>query len=195
MVGVLSDGSDITRRGEPSSMTESYPPPGVPESSSTYQSSESVAVQRQPWSPAQLVAIIPGILFVVLGGIVLARTGIGFNHLTSVHVAVAGSTQTQLMGYLELIYGALLLVVGSIPGAGRGGMSFLGILAVVFGIIVVAQPSSFYHALGIGNGYGIFLVVVGAILAITAMVAPIYWGFSRRYGTRSVRGRRAAYRG
>jgi len=147
-----------------------------------YRSAEGVAVERQPWSPAQLVSIILGIVFVVLGGVALARTGVDFNRLTSQHVDVAGSTQTQLTGFLELIYGALLLVVGSIPGAGRAGMSFLGILALVFGIIVIAQPSSFYHSLGIGSGYAVFLIVVGAVLMITSMVSPIYWGFSRRYG-------------
>ena len=61
-------------------------------------------------------------------------------------------------------------------------MSFLGIVALVFGIIVVAQASSFFHALGIGSGYGVFLIIVGAVLAITSMVSPIYWGFTRRSG-------------
>lgn len=172
-------------------MTERYPPTAVPADSygdgrAAYETN-SMAVERQPWSPAQVVAIVLGIVFVVLGGIALARTGIN-SHVTSEHVNVIGSVQTQLMGYIELAYGALLLAVGSIPGAGRGGMSFLGILALVFGIIVVAQPSSFSHALGIGSGYGVFLIIVGAILAITSMVSPIYWGFSRRSGyTRSSR--------
>ena len=163
-------------------MAERYPPTGVPETRTAYQSTDSVAVERQPWSPAQLVSIILGVVFVVLGGIALARTGVDFNRLTSTHVDVAGSTQTQLMGFIELIYGALLLVVGSIPGAGRAGMSFLGIVGLVFGIIIVAQPSTFYHSLGVGSGYAVFLIVVGAVLMITAMVSPIYWGFSRRYG-------------
>jgi len=166
-------------------MTERYPPTAVPGESygdgrAAYETN-SMAVERQPWSPAQVVAIVLGIVFVVLGGITLARTGIN-SHVTSEHVNVIGSVQTQLMGYIELVYGALLLAVGSIPGAGRGGMSFLGILALVFGIIVVAQPSSFSHALGIGSGYGVFLIIIGAILAITSMVSPIYWGFSRRSG-------------
>jgi uncharacterized membrane protein HdeD (DUF308 family) len=170
-------------------MAERYPPTGVPATQTAYQSTSSVAVERQPWSPAQLVSIILGIVFVVLGGIAIARTGVDFNRLTGQHVDVAGSSQTQLMGFIELVYGALLLVVGSIPGAGRAGMSFLGILALVFGIIVVAQPSSFYHSLGVGSGYAIFLIVVGAVLMITSMVSPIYWGFSRRYG--ATRGHRA----
>src|SRR5579864_4696193 len=100
-------------------MTERYPPTGVAgdpyaEGRAAYETN-SMAVERQPWSPAQVVAIVLGIVFVVLGGITLARTGIN-SHVTSDHVSVVGSVQTQLMGYIELVYGALLLAVGSIPG-------------------------------------------------------------------------------
>lgn len=122
-------------------MAERNPPTGMQETTTGYRSTDPMAVEHPPWSPAQLVSILIGIVFVVLGGIALARTGVDFKRLTSQDVDVAGSTQTQLMGFLELVYGALLLVVGSVPGAGRAGMSFLGILGLVFGIIVVAQPS------------------------------------------------------
>jgi hypothetical protein len=165
-------------------MAERYPPAGLAEDRAAFESRDSFVAERQPWSPAQLVAIILGIVFLILGGIAIARTGVDFNQLTSKHVDVAGSTQTQLMGYIELVFGAFLLVVGSIPGAGRGGMSFLGVLALVFGTVVVAQPSSFYHSLGIGKGYAVFLIVAGAVLMVTAMVSPIYWGFRRREGAR-----------
>lgn len=142
----------------------------------------STAVQRQPWSPAQLVALILGVVFLVLGGVALARTGINLNDVTGTHVKVAGSTQTQLMAYIELGFGALLILAGTIPGAGRGLMSFCGVLALVFGIIVVAQASSFAHSLGIGKGYGIFLIIVGAVLLVTSVAAPIYSsrGWSQR---------------
>jgi uncharacterized membrane protein HdeD (DUF308 family) len=162
--------------------TEPYPERGaaLSESADTYR---ATAVQHQPWSPAQLVALAAGVLFVVLGGIALARTGINLNDLTGKHVTVAGAGQTQLMAYIEIVFGAVSLVAGSIPGAGRGGMTFLGVLALIFGIIVVAQPKTFTPRLGIGNGYGIFLIVVGAVLLITAMIAPVYLGGTRRAGT------------
>jgi uncharacterized membrane protein HdeD (DUF308 family) len=149
------------------------------EAQQTYQ---STAVERAPWSPAQAVALILGVLFAVLGGICLARTGLAPASFTGDHVSVAGSNQTAIMGYLELAFGALLLIVGAIPGAGRGGMSFAGVVALIFGIIVIAQPSSFSSPLGIGSGYGVFLIVVGAVLLVTAIVAPIYWGGTRRTG-------------
>jgi uncharacterized membrane protein HdeD (DUF308 family) len=145
-------------------------------------SNYSTAVQHQPWSPAQAVALILGIVFLVLGGIALARTGVNLNNVTGTHVRVAGSTQTQLMAYIELIFGALLILAGAIPGAGRGLMSFCGVLALVFGIVVTAQPSSFSHSLGIGKGYGVFLIIMGAVLLLSSIIAPIYWsrGWSQR---------------
>lgn len=149
----------------------------------TYHSSRSTAVERRPWSPAQLVALILGVVFVVLGGIALARTGIDIHHLSYKHVKVAGAGQTQLAAYIEIVFGALLLAAGALPGGGRGGMIFLGIVSFIFGIIVEAQPSSFYNRLGIGTGYALFLILVGIVLLVTAMVAPVYWMATRRYGT------------
>jgi hypothetical protein len=113
----------------------------------------------------------------------LARTGIHLNDVTAQRVTVAGVGQTQLFAYIEIGFGALLLLVGSMPGAGRSAMGFLGVAAVIFGIMVVAQPSRFSHPLAIDSGYGVFLIVVGAVLLITAIVAPVYGGFSRRAGT------------
>lgn len=149
---------------------------------STYERSSSMAVARQPWSPAQLVALVLGVIFLVIGGIALARTGIDVRHLTARHVTVAGAGQTQLMAYIELVFGALLLGAGAVPGAGRGGMTFLGVIALVFGIVLKAQPSSF-HRLGTGGGYGVFLIVIGVVLVVSAIVAPVYWTATRRDGT------------
>ena len=162
--------------------------PTIPSSADTYHSSRAVSVERRPWSPAQLVALVLGVVFVVIGGIALARTGINVHELTLKHVSVAGAGQTQLMGYIEIVFGALLLVVGALPGAGRGGMIFLGIVALVFGIILKAQPSSFYSRLGAGSGYAVFLILVGVLLLVTAMVAPVYWRMTRQYGTTERRG-------
>ena len=179
--GYHSQRSYISRR-DAYDMIEGPQHQSVASSGGMYESSSSVAVARQPWSPAQLIALVFGVIFLVIGGIALARTGIDVQHLTDRHVTVAGAGQTQLMAYIELVFGALLLGVGSVPGAGRGGMTFLGIIALVFGIVVKAQPSSF-HRLGTGGGYGIFLIVAGILLVISAMVAPVYWTAKRRDGT------------
>jgi hypothetical protein len=152
-----------------------------PAQDDTYQSRQSV-VERQSWSPAQGVALIIGVIFVVIGGIALARTGIDIKHLSTKHVQVAGAGQTQLMAYLEIVFGLLLLIIGSVRDAGRGGMIFLGLVALIFGLIVAAQPSSFLHPLGIGRGYAILLIVGGVILLGAAMSAPVYRSMTRRSG-------------
>ena len=52
------------------------------------------------WIAAMIffVAWVAGFAFLALGGIAVARTGFDFNQLTSKHVDVAGSTQSQLTG-------------------------------------------------------------------------------------------------
>jgi predicted phage tail protein len=55
-------------------------------------------------------------------------------------------------------------------------------VAFAFGVIVAAQPSTFTPRLGIGKGYGIFLIVVGAVLVLAAWLSPVLWGTSHRAG-------------
>jgi hypothetical protein len=150
----------------------------VADDNETYQTRDT---RHLTWSPAQLVAIVLGLIFVVLGGVALARTGIHLDSLTGQHVRVAGAGHTQLLGYIELGYGILLLASGSAPGASRGLMSFLALAALAFGFIVAIQPSSFRHSLGInGSGYGVFLVIVGVVALLTAVAAPVFGGSSLR---------------
>jgi hypothetical protein len=144
----------------------------------------SLTVETRPWSPAQLVALLVGLVFVVLGGLALARTGIDLSDLSAKHVKVAGTRHTELMAFLDLAFGILLLIAGSVPGAVRGLMSFLGVAALAFGIIVAAQTSTFTSSLGIGNGFGIFLAIVGAILLAAGMLSPVFWGRERKAGIR-----------
>jgi hypothetical protein len=134
---------------------------------------------RWEWSPAQLVGCIIGLLFVVLGGVALARTGIDLQHLTAKHVQVAGAGHTQVLAYIELGYGILMLAAASVPDAARGLMTFLGLVALAFGLVVAIQPSSFTHSLGItGGGYGVFLAIVGGVTVVAANVSPVI--FRRR---------------
>jgi hypothetical protein len=115
-----------------------------------------------------------GGVFLVIGGIALARTGINLDNMTGKHVTVAGAGQTQLTAYLELAFGALLVLSGALPGAGRGLMSLLGVAVLTFGIVVVAQPSTFSDPLGFNRHYGIFLIVVGVSLLVSSIAAPVY---------------------
>jgi hypothetical protein len=119
-----------------------------------------------------------------LGGVALARTGIGFKHLTRQHVQVAGAGYTQLSAYLALGYGIVMLAAASVADVSRGLMTFLGLIALAFGLIVAIQPSSFRHSLGVtGGGYGAFLAVIGIIVFIAALIAPVFGGGTHWSGT------------
>lgn len=134
---------------------------------------------RAPWSPAQVVALVIGLIFTVMGGVALARTGINFSDVSSTHTQVAGMHHTVVLGLIELFLGLVLLGAGAIPGAGRGSMSFLGIVLLGFGLVVAIQPSSFHSSLGMHASGGVFYIVCGVVLLVAAMVAPVFFDDSR----------------
>lgn len=134
---------------------------------------------HEPWSPAQLVALAIGLLFVVLGGVALARTGIDTGHMFAL-TSVGGLAITTLMGALAFVFGLAMLLVGALPGAGRIGMVTLGITSVGFGIIVAIQPTSFAHDLGITSSGAWLFIVTGTISVLAAMLAPTFWSVGNR---------------
>jgi hypothetical protein len=132
-------------------------------------------VARAPWSPAQFVALAIGIFFIVLGGVALARTGIHTDDMTRM-TQVGGWQHTTWLGAGELLFGLFMLMAGAVPGGMRALMSFLGVAALGFGIIVVIQPSSFHKTLGVTSGNGWLYIVTGGIATFAAMVAPVVFG-------------------
>ncbi|MBC7462585.1 MAG: hypothetical protein H7287_14615, partial [Thermoleophilia bacterium] len=95
------------------------------------------SVVRPAWSPAQGIALIIGIVYLVLGGIALARTGFTFTALDQADVAGLG--HTVWMGIGSLLFGLLVLGTGAVPGADRGGLIFAGVVAIAGGIVIAAQ--------------------------------------------------------
>jgi hypothetical protein len=140
------------------------------------------SVARAPWSPAQVVALIVGAIFAILGGVALARTGVNFSNIASTHTSVGGMHHTALLGLIELVLGLFLIGAGAIPGGARGAMTFFGVLTLGFGIVVMISTDSFsmHKWLGVHTGNGWFFVVMGAILLVTAMVSPVFFGSDRR---------------
>ena len=132
-----------------------------------------------PWSPAQFVALAIGLLFVVLGGVALARTGIDTGHMFAL-TSVGGLTITTLMGALAIVFGLAMLLVGAMPGASRFGMVTLGVISLGFGIIVAIQPTSFSHDLGITSSGAWLFIATGAISVLAAMLAPTFWSVGNR---------------
>ena len=143
------------------------------------------AVERPPWSPAQLIAVLLGIVFLVVGGISLARTGVDTNNMN----AHFGNTplwhHTAWLALGELFFGLMMLGAGVVPGGARGLMTFLGMIALAFGIAVLIAPTSLHTATGAHSGTGWAYIVVGAVSLIAASVSPVFFARDRMaYGRR-----------
>jgi hypothetical protein len=131
---------------------------------------EQRSVTRAPWSIAQTVSLVLGIIYVVFAGVALARTGPNFSTIN--HVEVAGLHHTVWLVIGELAFGLALIGMGARPGADRGGMIVAGILAIGAGMVIAIEPEAFHRLFGVHQSSGIFFAVTGAILLLTAMVAP-----------------------
>jgi uncharacterized membrane protein HdeD (DUF308 family) len=133
-------------------------------------------VRRAAWSPAQIVAVVAGIVLVVLGGVGLARAGtdFSFSHLGLAHAQVAGLGVTPLSAVAELAVGVLLLAGGAFPGGAKSMTALFGVLMLAFGLVVALDRTPFFHSWAYTTANGIFFVVVGAVLLLTAAVSPVF---------------------
>lgn len=149
-----------------------------------------VQVETGPsWTPAQILALVLGVVFVVLGGVALLRTGIGTNVFEPT-ATVAGLAYTPLLGMIEVVFGLILLAAGAFPGA-SDAVVFLGVLALAFGLLLVIEPGAFQESLAAGEAHGWFYVVCGGLAAATGLLTPT---IMRRWAAASGPGTRVADR-
>ena len=147
--------------------------------------SRRAAVDRPPWSPAQLIALAIGIFFTVVGAVALAQTGINGHQMSVAHTDTPLWTHTAWLAIGELLFGLLMIGAGVVPGAGRGMMTFLGMIAVGTGIAILVSGTSLQKYLGAGDGVGWFYIIVGAVSMIAASVSPVFFASDRMgYGRR-----------
>ena len=134
---------------------------------------------RPAWSPVQFVVLVAGLLLVVLGGVGLAKAGTSFANIPLTHTTVAGLSATTLSALVELVVGVILLATAAWPDAAKSSAAVLGAVMLAFGLIVAFAPRPFFNMWAYTRANGIFFVVVGAILLLTAAVSPVFW--SRRH--------------
>src|SRR5262249_22641833 len=121
------------------------------------------------WSPAQLLVLAGGILFIVLGPIAVIDGG-RRSPLPEPVVQVFGLDHTPLLGLVELGAGALLIlsaVVGS-----RGTSVVLSVLLVIGGILVLARLDWSETHLTDQRAYGWVPVLVGGVCLLALMLVP-----------------------
>lgn len=139
------------------------------------------------WTPAQILALVLGVAFAVLGGVALLRTGVS-GSLVEPTTSVAGLAYTPLLGVIEIIFGLLLIGVGVLPRASSGAV-FLGAIALVFGLVLVIEPAPFERSLAAGRAHGWLYVVAGGVTALVGLLTPTVMARRDRVATGGARGR------
>jgi uncharacterized membrane protein HdeD (DUF308 family) len=142
------------------------------------QGSRYRVADRAPWSPAQLVVGIVGIVFIVLGGVALARAGLHFDNVPFTRTQVAGLWFTNMSALITLVAGVIMLVGAIDPDSAKGTMWFFGVLLIAFGLIAAISPRPFTNMWGYGTANGVFYIIAGAVLVIAGAISPVF--YSRR---------------
>jgi multisubunit Na+/H+ antiporter MnhB subunit len=135
---------------------------------------------RAPWSPAQLIVAIAGIVFIVLGGVALARAGVHFDNVPFTRTQVAGLWFTNMSALITLVVGVLMLAGAIDPDGAKATMWLFGVVLIAFGLIVAISPQPFTNMWGFHSANGVFYVVVGAILLLAGAISPVFYSSRRR---------------
>ena len=92
-------------------------------------------------------------------------------------MCIRDSTHTAWLGIAEVGVG-LFLVLAGLDARGRVASVLIGALAVIAGVLVLAEPGQMPDELGLEKAYGWPLIILGGIAAFAAMVFPVW--FSQR---------------
>jgi uncharacterized membrane protein HdeD (DUF308 family) len=123
---------------------------------------------RRDMDIVSIIGGIIGVLLVVVGLVALARTGFAFDALTTATAAVGPFERTPLMAIIEVGLG--LSVIAASFSADRGGLIGVGVLALIFGLVVVIEPGAFAAALGAGTVSGVLYVLIGIGLLLAGFL-------------------------
>ncbi len=134
---------------------------------------------RAPWSPAQIVVAVVGLIFIVIGGAALARAGVHFDAVPLSRTEIAGLWFTNMSALITLVAGVIMLLGAIDPDAAKATMWFFGVLLIAFGLIVAISPQPFATMWGYGTANGVFYIIAGAVLLLAGAVSPVY--YSRHY--------------
>lgn len=132
-------------------------------------STSRTVVGRRMWSPAQLIAGAIGLLLVVVGAVVVLRSGV--DSFTGSTVNVVGFEHTTLMGIIHIGAGLMFLGAAAALG-GRGSLTFISLAALAFGLVVVIEPGSMGEWVGGAPDIGWPYVVIGAVSLLAAWASP-----------------------
>ena len=141
---------------------------------------------RPPWSPAQIIVAIVGVVFIVIGGVALARAGLHFDNVPLTRTQVAGLWFTNMSALITLVAGVIMLVGAIDPDAAKATMWFFGVILIAFGLIVAISPQPFTKWWGYSSANGVFYVVAGAVLVLAGALSPVFYSRRQTVSSRRV---------
>src|SRR5262249_37708057 len=70
---------------------------------------------RPAWSPAQIIGLVIGLLYLIGGIAAIASTGFDTSHIYTPHKFVYHVAHSPLLALCEIVFGALLIIASVIP--------------------------------------------------------------------------------
>jgi hypothetical protein len=135
---------------------------------------EDTTTRERTWTfaPGQIVSLVVGVGAIAMGVVALIRAGIDDTFATPV-VEVLGFSHTAWLGLAEIGLGVLLVLAGT--GAwGRALSVVLGALMMIAGVLIGAETSAMPEELALEEDFGWMLALVGALVALAAMILPVW---------------------
>ena len=116
------------------------------------------------------------------------RTGFDTSHIYTPHTDVWTLPHSPLLGVIEIGYGVLLVLASVVPGGVRWLMGLLGAAALAFGLVIVIgdTPTRLNNWLAVTHRSGWLYVIVGGVVLLAAIVAPVFVTGTRRRHVRSM---------
>lgn len=131
---------------------------------------EIEVVRKRSFSFGQLLTMLVGAALVVLGIFALIATGLE-TPLDQPVEEVLGYGHTPLLGIIEVVAGALLVIFSLRPG-GRWIVALVGLALILGGLLVFAELDWTVEELGAERNYAWIPIVAGAVALVSSLITP-----------------------
>ncbi len=140
-----------------------------------------VTESRGWFSPGRIINLVLGIVVLVIGAVVLVRTGVD-SDLAHPQTTIFSVPQSGIIGLAEVIAG-LLLILSSLTEDARPVAAVVGVIAIAAGIVAMAASPTMQDDIGFGPSTGWWAIIIG-VIALVASVLPSVWRVRRNVAAR-----------
>jgi hypothetical protein len=169
--GPLHERSDVFAEPPAATVIE-VPAPGEVVATTTPVSAGQVrTAYASRFAPDAVIAAVAGLVLLVVGLIAIVRGGFD-GPMSDPVVEVVGFTHTTTLGLIEIVIGLALLLSGATRS--RSGEIFFGAVLGIGGFVGAVQSESFDKSLALESSMAWLMVVVAAIVVLSALMLPRY---------------------